>query len=420
MFTERLAALKFPTVLGGLAVISLLVNFAAQSGAQRTVQFSSEATRVSFALLHGRGFSDPFLTGPSGPTAQMAPLYPFLHAAICALFGTGAAGWAMVLAITAIAWATQWAYAFRFASALGQPLLGLIVAVLGVLFPLPGRFFKWEAVFTGAALAYCAWMMTGLLAGKHGKWLLARFGAGLAAAILFCPSTILIWPAWSVLFLRRKGLMPAMRTLIPVFLIALIPVSLWTVRNYLVLGHLFFIRDDVGMVLVSSYDDCASALISENVASGCFAREHPSGSPAMLQKLTAVGEFSFSDAEMRRTRTWVSSHPQRSAVLTLEHILYFWFPLDPVNRSTFLYGILISGLTVIGFRAFPWKSDLVAVLILTLLPFSFTYYTTQFEQRYRYPVLWISAVLACLGARLLISRLNSKAQEIDGLVSSSS
>jgi len=82
------------------------------------VEFSSEANNVAQALLHGRVFADPYMTGPSGPTAQMAPLYPALWAALCWLFGTGASGWAAIVAAT-LAWALQWFFVYCFASSEG-------------------------------------------------------------------------------------------------------------------------------------------------------------------------------------------------------------------------------------------------------------------------------------------------------------
>src|SRR5579862_8369061 len=78
------------TLWFALTCVSLAVNFAAQWRSEHAVNFVSEAARVSWALQHHRGFADPYLSGPSGPTAQMAPIYPFVHAAICLVFGTGA------------------------------------------------------------------------------------------------------------------------------------------------------------------------------------------------------------------------------------------------------------------------------------------------------------------------------------------
>ena len=124
------------------------------------MQFSSEASNVAQALLRGRGFADPYMTGPSGPTAQMAPLYPALYAGLCWLFGTGALGWAAIVAATALAWAFQWFFVYLFAQSEGQGRAGLVAAILGALLPLPGRLFKWEAAFTGLALASSAWMMS--------------------------------------------------------------------------------------------------------------------------------------------------------------------------------------------------------------------------------------------------------------------
>ncbi len=400
--------MRFSTVLAALGFLSLIVNFAAQWRTPHAVDFSSEAARVSFALLHGRGFSDPYLTGPSGPTAQMAPFYPFLHAAICSVFGVGAAGWFAIVAITSLVWALQWVYAYRIAGAFGQAVPGFVAAVLGVMLPLQGRFFKWEGVITGAALAFCTWEMTQLLAGNGGRWRSLRLAAGLAAAVLLCPSAVLIWPAWGLYCLYKMGVRRALRILTPVFLLALIPIALWTVRNYREFGKILFVRDDMGLVLVSSYSDCATALLSQNLASGCYLHEHPSANVAMLDaELRAVGEVDFFASEARRTRSWISAHkrPRAAELTAVEHAIYFWFPLDRIDKVTLLYGVIFSALTILSFGSLLWKSDAVPILLLALIPFSLTYYTAQFEQRYRYPVLWISGLLASVGVRLVFERL---------------
>jgi len=99
----------------GLSVLSVAENFLIQWKGPHVVQFSSEATNVARALLHGRGFADPYMTGPSGPTVQMAPLYPFLYAGLCWVFGTAAQGWAAIVATTSVAWALEWFFVYKFA-----------------------------------------------------------------------------------------------------------------------------------------------------------------------------------------------------------------------------------------------------------------------------------------------------------------
>ncbi len=395
---------SFFRVFAALVLLSVLSNLAAQWHTARTVDFSSESGRVAQALLEGRGFSDPFLTGRSGPTAHVAPLYPYVVAGICMAFGTGAAGWAAILLLTAAAWAFQWAYAYRFAAEYGQALPGLIAAVIGVVVPLQGRLFKWEAVLTGAAIAYSAWALSQVLKGRSGSAAL-RLGAGLAVTVLVCPSAILVWPAWAVLCVWRLGLSRGLKTQAPALILIVIPLALWTVRNWVTFHRLFFIRDSLGLELNIAYNDCASPLLSGNISSGCFAQQHPSGNPELLATVRRVGEVEFAQEHLRRAKSWIAAHPAKAVKLTLAHIGYFWFPLEASDPKVLAYGILMSIVTVLSIAGLFWKSEATVILILTMLPFSAVYCLTQFEQRYRYPILWASAILAAVGVRLVMCRV---------------
>src|SRR5579884_929050 len=77
-----------------IAVVALLLRVIAMT-ALHTYRFSHaldnfgfgwETGRIARALATGRGFSDP-LQGHTGPTAWIAPIYPFLLAGIFKLFG---------------------------------------------------------------------------------------------------------------------------------------------------------------------------------------------------------------------------------------------------------------------------------------------------------------------------------------------
>jgi len=387
-----------------LSCVSLTVNFAAQWRSEHAVNFVSEAARVSWALQHQHGFADPYLSGPSGPTAQMAPVYPFVHAAICLMFGTGAAGWAAIVALTSLVWSLQWTLGYDFLRFYGYPAAGLGAALFGVLLPLPGRLFKWEAAFTGCVLAAGACVMARLLEKpERGKaiW----FGACAAISALLAPATAVVFFAWGVIFLKRGPVRSAMNLLAISVAFAILPIGAWTVRNYQTFGQFFFIRDDTGMAIGSSNADCTKAVLAENLASGCFATLHPTANVWLLEKLNQQGEVLFARRQMAVTREWIRSHPKRFMTLTLERFAYFWFPVEINDKRTLVTGIFMSLVTVLSLLSILWRpSPGFSILAAGLLCYPVAYYLVQLEQRYRYPVYWMSALLAGVGMELALRR----------------
>ncbi len=394
--------------LATLLLVSITLNLAIQWRSPHHLDFTSEATRVSEAIQDGRGFSDPYLTGPSGPTAQMPPLYPYLHAALSTVFGIGVMGWFAIVIITSASWGLQWFFACRLADMFGHGRTGFYGAIFGALLPLPGRLFKWEAVFTGLAIALASWLLARILTGDTRWRTVFALGVSLACGILFAPVLIALLPLWSVLifihgFFRKP--FPSLRIVAAVVIVALLPAALWTARNYSVFGHLIPVRD-AGLAVAASWDDCAAALVATNIASGCFAREHPSGSLAMLQRLRSEGEYNLSASEMSRAKFWMTQHPFRAAALTLEHFFFFWFPLDPGGR---FLGAIISAVTLLSLLGLFWYRSIGFWITSTaLFAYSLTYYFVQVEQRYRLPILWGSVLLACIGMKILTQRLSSE------------
>src|SRR5438270_7397740 len=47
-----------------------------------------ETTRIAASIAHGHGFSSPFYDEYSGPTAWIAPVYPYFIALVFRCFGT--------------------------------------------------------------------------------------------------------------------------------------------------------------------------------------------------------------------------------------------------------------------------------------------------------------------------------------------
>src|SRR5258706_1891229 len=51
------------------------------------VPSGGEATSVAWSLVNYESFSDPFAPTKTGPTAIVAPVFPFLYAGIMKIFG---------------------------------------------------------------------------------------------------------------------------------------------------------------------------------------------------------------------------------------------------------------------------------------------------------------------------------------------
>jgi hypothetical protein len=83
--------------------------------------------------------------------------------------------------------------------------------------------------------------------------------------------------------------------------------------------------------------------------------------------------------------------------------------LDHADRFSLLNGVLMSIVTALSLLGLLWmRSDAFLILIAALIPYSFTYYFAQFEQRYRYPVFWISLLLASIGVELYLRRRKTR------------
>jgi hypothetical protein len=342
----------------------------------------------------------------------MAPIYPFLHAAICLLFGTGKAGWAAILALTALVWSLQWTFAYDFLRYYGRPGAGLGAALLGVIIPLPGRLLKWEAVFAACALAAGSCLMARLVA-RPDRIRAGLLGVVAATTCLLTPSAVVVFFAWGMLILWRRPFKSTLSILAAALACAMVPVGLWTARNYRTFGHLFFIRDDAGITFTSSNTDCSQALLIDNVTSGCFATVHPSANVSILARLKAQGEYQFSATQLETTVAWVGSHPMRFITLTLERFAYFWFPLERGGKLVLMNGLTMSLVTVLSVLSLPWRrSPGFAILAAGLTCFPVVYYFIQSEQRYRYPVYWMSFVLAAVGIELTLHRLQEQSSRM--------
>jgi hypothetical protein len=375
-----------------------------------------ESTHVALSLARGEGFRNPFLIQETGLTAHVAPAYPYLYAAVLRVFGTGVEGaWAVRL-LTIGASALLWSLMPVFARVWGLPdRVGLISTAIGVMLPIPGSCFKWEAIFAALLLVCCACLAGVYL--RHPDSTLAWPVAGLiwGVGFLLTPVLLSIWFGWLALTWFFAGRRAKWRI---AFLI-LVPgavITPWIVRNYEVFHSFILIRDNLGIELASSNADCVTAWAKRNARTGCLALTHPSINRELAQRFAQEGEIAFNKQQMKRGLTWIRENFARFSVLCAQRVRYFWFPpLDAEEgRFAVLNALIIGALTLLSLPGLVMLCSRNTVcgsfLVTGLMAYPAVYYFLQLDVRYRYPILWMTVI----GVAWLISSLMERWAKLVG------
>jgi hypothetical protein len=373
----------------------------------------SETLQVARTLATTGRYADPFgsIQAHSGYTAHLAPVYPAILAAIFRGIGDGLASLTVLWAANLVFIAVQLALLPVISSELGLGTLpGVIGAVLGILFPQYTVDFVWESLLTGVELVLLC-LLTQQILNMRRSWLrVSLLGALSGVAILTNPVTVLVLGAWALAasFSSPPGERRAtIKTCAIIVGIAAVVCAPWIVRNKIRLGGFFLIRDNMGLELSVSNNDCAAATLRENLESGCQRIVHPSRNFELTKQIAAMGEYQFNQIQLHQALGWIAQNPKHFASLTVQRFVLFWFPvkgLAPFRR--FPAAVWVTTLiSLFGFvQLWNRKRDVAWFLGGTLFFYPLIYYIVQFEPRYRDPIMWISLLLAGYGLTELLKR----------------
>ena len=358
-----------------------------------SVPTGSEETLVAHWLSETGTIANPYAV-PSGPTAIVPPVYPALYAGLVKVFGYNI-GTLWLL----------WILNFMFVStALGLlPLIthrmglglypGTIGASLGAVFLHIHIDTNWN-VFLSTCL--CVVLFTQLVNKPTDKSAI-YLGLSLGLLILAQPAFATMAAPWSLLWLydhakliKRFVIIGGMATLV---------VLPWIVRDYIQLGHPIFIRDGLGLELYSSNSFDAAPSFDENMKNGNRMKYSPNSNPSVAKDLVKAGEYNYFQERQRLALDWIKHNPRQFSVLTAKRFRLFWFPTpDPLVCLT---GIRCYGPWLLTVLSFPglwilYKRNKRVSLMLgtTLILYPMLYYFVQFDVRYRYPIYWVSLLLA--------------------------
>jgi hypothetical protein len=356
------------------------------------VSNGAETVRVARSLASRGTFADPFPVIPTGPTAHVAPVYPFLYSAVIRMFGTGYTALRVVWTLNVAFFALQMALLPLLSYRLHLGVLaGIIAAALGTFSLYAPIDTRWESFFAGTLLlvgyvlsdrvSRDETILTTIIAG--GLW---------GILILTNPVLVLLLIAWLLCLLLQSRPLRAryLRRVAVILGLAMLIASPWIVRNYLRFGAFIFVRDNLGLELYTGNNSCAAPDLSTNIQSGCHAAMHPNVNSAIAAQLAAVGEVPFYRSKMHEAVDWIESHRAAFLRLTAQRFRLFWFPeADHLWEAALVW--IVTVLSIPGLWVIARKNRCAACVLGTAwLLFPIVYYAVPFEPRYRYPIYWTS------------------------------
>jgi Dolichyl-phosphate-mannose-protein mannosyltransferase len=373
-------------------------------------KFGYETGRIARSIAVGQGFSSP-LQGPSGPTAWVPPIYPYLLAAIFRLFGVYSHDSALaMLSLNSVFSALTCLTVFLIGRETFGPKVGALAGWSWAFFPYAVWWSNWVWATTLSAFLFSLVFLAGFYLERRTEtaaWL--TFGllwgfVGLTDTALLSILPLVI--AWLYYRLKRRGTAPGRAVGAFTLGFALI-VSPWIVRNYLTFGEFVFIRSNFGQELYQGNHEGSSGFSEGNVF-------HPANYSKAMEKLQHMGELPYLAETQRQAVRFIVDNPGTFVWLTLKRILYFWIGTPRVNFIFWLSGrftaakyALFTSISLLAFfglfLAFRNRNPAVPAFAIALLVFPIAYYVTHPTPRYRHPIEPAMVVLAVYATTKLFS-----------------
>jgi 4-amino-4-deoxy-L-arabinose transferase-like glycosyltransferase len=366
-------------------------------------RLGGEAGRIARSIAQGEGFSNP-LFGKTGPTAWLAPVFPYLLAGIFKVFGVYTKASAIAaLALDCLFSALTCIPVFFIARKTFGNSAAVWAGWAWACFPYGIYFsadFIWATTLT-TLLMSLIFLLALYLETSSSVWLWIGFGALSALGGLTDPVVMSVAPflgAWAWYRIYKSGrrwVAPGAGAVLAVILV----VSPWFIRNYETFHKVIPFRSCLGL----------EVYFGNNLDSWHWGPPgyHPSDNENEWREYQELGEIAYTQKKFHEGLAFIDTHRWLYVQQTLRRVVYLWTgywslsrrylteePADPFNM-VFCTGLSI--LTLIGLRQ-AWRIDanIAMPYILVFVFFPVIYYLTHPEDYYRRPIDPQYVVLAAL------------------------
>jgi len=353
------------------------------AGADDYDQFG-EASSIARSIATGHGFASPFNAEYTGPTAWIAPVYPYLIAGLFKTFGVFSVGAALAL----------FTLQSLFSALTVLPILGIARRTVGLrsgflaaatwaVFPWFSKWavtWMWEVSLSALLFTAILWYALELDLSSTWRWIgfgaLCGFALNVNPALLAAPIVAGLWLLYRRVSIYDLGLAAVVAALL---------LTPWMIRNHEVFDRWVFLRGNFGFEFaLGNYHD------SFGRGWGGF---HPTGSPREYNDYKRLGEPAYVAMKQREGLAFVRAYPLEFAELTARRISYFWDGSalgyrDPIasrwlpgSFGVFSFLLLFGLLAWKRTNAYGWQ-----LVFGSLALYPLPYYLTYAQARYRHAV----------------------------------
>ncbi len=344
---------------------------------------AAEMANIAKSVAAGQGFSSPF-GQPTGPTAWIPPLYPWLLAGIFKVSGIFSPASALFAFLFQIAVASLTCVPIvKLGEELGSARVGRWAGWGWACYPyfvlLPVMFI-WDTALA-AFLAGCLLWSTARLRRACAPWCWPLYGALWALAALSDTAVLALLPVcvgwlwWEKRSCQNTGWLRGMAL---AGIVALLLVSPWCWRNWQVFHRLVPMRSNFGEELWLGNHAGGRGRLAYG--------ENAFENPRELRHFQKIGEMEYVRLKRQAALQFMADHPGQLVRNILYRLLYWWFAVGERGRIFWLYAALGS-VTLLGVGAmFSLRVTAWYLVAFSILVFPLTYYLADVMARYRHPI----------------------------------
>jgi 4-amino-4-deoxy-L-arabinose transferase-like glycosyltransferase len=371
--------------------------------------FAEEAV-IAGHLIHGDGFLSPYDASPGAPpSCYSPPLYPLCIAAAYRVAGVSHAI-LVLLTLNAICFGVIAAGFFWLGRYYLSPLAGYLAAFFIVTNPVV-LYFATDWWDTFPALAIFVVLL--VIAARSSEWsrprrVCAAMGGLMGLLALFNASYAFSYPLLIFYGLRKQPWRERFAGAAIGFLVFAAVIAPWTVRNFVVLDRLYFVRGGAGLqAWIGNQPGGSGWLDGDMLQAAPSANLHER---ALILRMGEPRYFDLCDAKVKRQyvddpgRFWIRSG-WRFLFVFLSDPTKAYLPLPIMNdvrwKQTYVDRAMLHGLTALlgltgMWAAWRWKTGCEWIALATFLaelPFIFVAGSDRYNLPMRVCLLFFAAIL---------------------------